>query len=189
MAEEEHRARRSEERLQLALRGVCHAGELPQELHVAADAAALRWEVLDEPGLEGVEALWHAELKLWEVKDVVAVGVELFELDALRVGLPQHRRDVALLVAAPEVVDADVELIPRAAEDRRVAAGDVVLVNDEHLEARSREPGGAHKAPSACADDDGVVALLLQLSQSISHGDMRLARRRWQRACTRRSLR
>jgi len=74
-------------------------------------------------------------------------------------------RDQALGAALADVVHADVELVGApvnaAPEALRVAASDVVALEDERPLSRRGEVGGAGEPAEAGADDDRIPALAL----------------------------
>lgn len=121
-------------------------GDGAQRVHAPLDAGLLHGELLDQSLLVLVPTRWDAEREVGEVQCVEPVGVERAELQAIAdaEGI-EDRGEQATRLALADVVHADIELEPVvvpvgiavvAAEDLRVAAGDVVALQHQHPFAR-----------------------------------------------------
>ncbi len=143
---------------------------LAQQGEVAIDPAFFAREEFAEAVAKSLHPLGDPELEVGKDQRVVAVGIQLFELQVVDSRGAQHPSHHSVGLASAEVVDPDVELVASTPEDSGVAAGHHVLIDQQDFFAPAREDCRGGQSADAGAHHDNVEAFVVQLSEAITHG-------------------
>ena len=138
-------------------------GQQENIFEIIVDTIRFVREAAFEHGDQGFTAFGEVEALLADEDVIVALGVEFHKGQVF--GDAQSLVDAAQRPArldSADVVHAGAELVALQGEGMRPAAGDFVLLADEHFQPGLGERHGGGQPACAGADDDGVV---------VCHGD------------------